>query len=48
VLWIHAGFNAVPDPAFSEYGSRSRVLMTKNGKKFTAEKQIIYLFSVIY
>ncbi len=53
VLWIRIGFNADPDPAFFvnadpdpaffQCGSGSRVLITKNWKKFTAEKLIIFV-----
>ncbi len=38
-------FDTDPDPVFyAEYRSGSRVLMTKNWKKFTAEKKIYFLF----
>jgi hypothetical protein len=45
VLWISIGFIADPDPALfcqcgSGFGSRSRVLMTKNCEKITADKKL--------
>ncbi len=49
MLWIRIGFNADPDPAFfclCGSGSRSRVLMTKNWKKFTAEIDFTYIFMI--
>jgi hypothetical protein len=57
VLRIRFGFNADPntdpDPAFlvkanpgTDPGSGSRVLMTKNWKKITADKKIIFLSKI--
>jgi hypothetical protein len=53
VLWIRIGYNSDsdtdPDPAFFVNADpnmdrfRSRVLMNKNWKIFTAEKQLIFI-----